>query len=164
MQLLVKGFDACTHVVQAEGDDATVWDVKKKLQVLTGIPAQHQRLQCGGKLLQDDAQALAAAGLQDDALLQLTLQLLGGTPVKVQLLAQGLPCGDEVTLDLAENTPLLEVKRQLQLATGVPLQHQHVMLSGINQLVMGDKRTMKFAHCGTASSIYFAVQAGKDRA
>jgi hypothetical protein len=60
--------------------------------------------------------------------------------MQVQLLPQGLPCGDEVTLDLSADTPLLEVKRQLQLATGVPLQHQHVMLSGINQLVMGDKR------------------------
>jgi hypothetical protein len=65
------------------------------------------------------------------------------TWLQVQLLPQGLPCGREVTLDLAADTPLLEVKRQLQLATGVPLQHQHVMLSGINQLVMGDKR------CGT---------------
>jgi hypothetical protein len=33
MQLLVKSFDACTHVVQAEEDAATVWDVKQKLQV-----------------------------------------------------------------------------------------------------------------------------------
>jgi hypothetical protein len=60
--------------------------------------------------------------------------------LQVQLLPQGLPCGNEVTLDLSADTPLLEVKRQLQLATGVPLQQQHVMLSGINQLVMGDKR------------------------
>ncbi|KAF6256916.1 hypothetical protein COO60DRAFT_1640361 [Scenedesmus sp. NREL 46B-D3] len=164
MQLLVKGFYACTHTVQAEGDGATVWDVKQKLQALTGIPAEHQRLQCAGRLLRDDAQALVAAGLHNDALLQLTLPLLGGAPVKVQLLPDSLPCGNEVTLELSADTPLLEVKRQLQLATGVPLQHQHVMLSGINQLVMGDKRTMKFAHCGTASSIYFAVQAGKDKA
>uniref|UniRef100_A0A383VZG5 Ubiquitin-like domain-containing protein n=1 Tax=Tetradesmus obliquus TaxID=3088 RepID=A0A383VZG5_TETOB len=164
MQLLVKGFDACTHVVQAEGDAATLWDVKQKLQGLTGVPAEQQHLQCGGRLLRDDGQALAAAGLQDGALLQLTLPLRGGAPVKVQLLPQGLPCGSEVTVDLQPDTPLLEVKRQLALATGVPMRQQHVMLSGINQLVMGDKRTMKFAHCGTASSIYFAVQAGKDKA
>jgi hypothetical protein len=35
---------------------------------------------------------------------------------------------------------MLEVKRQLYLATGVPVKEQHVMLSAINQLVMGDKR------------------------
>lgn len=60
--------------------------------------------------------------------------------LQVQLLPQGLPCGSEVTLDLQPDTPLLEVKRQLALATGVPMRQQHVMLSGINQLVMGDKR------------------------
>jgi hypothetical protein len=63
--------------------------------------------------------------------------------LQVQLLPQGLPCGSEVTLDLLADTPLLEVKRQLQLATEVPMQHQHVMLSGINQLVMGDKRCVR---------------------
>lgn len=60
--------------------------------------------------------------------------------VQVQLLPTGLPCGSEVTLDLEPDSPLLEVKRQLQLATGLPVEHQKVMLSGINQLVMGDKR------------------------
>jgi hypothetical protein len=34
-----------------------------------------------------------------------------------------------------------------------------VLLSGINQVVLGDKRSMKFAHCGTASSLHFAVTA-----
>jgi hypothetical protein len=34
-----------------------------------------------------------------------------------------------------------------------------VMLSGINQMVLGDKRTMKFAYCGSASSLHFAVTA-----
>jgi hypothetical protein len=33
MQLLVKGVDACTHVVQADEDEATVWNVKQQLQV-----------------------------------------------------------------------------------------------------------------------------------
>jgi hypothetical protein len=53
------------------------------LQTLTGVPAAQQRLQYGGRLLQDDAQGLAAAGLCDDSLLQLTVPLRGGAPVKV---------------------------------------------------------------------------------
>jgi hypothetical protein len=53
------------------------------LQALTGVPAAQQRLQFAGRLLQDDAQGLAAAGLRDDSLLQLTLPLRGGAPVKV---------------------------------------------------------------------------------
>jgi hypothetical protein len=59
---------------------------------------------------------------------------------QVQLLPDGLPCGKSVTIDIEETTPILEVKRQLLLATGVPIEHQKVMLSAINQLVMGDKR------------------------
>jgi hypothetical protein len=53
------------------------------LQALTGVPAAQQRLQFAGRLLQDDAQGLAAAGLRDEAVLQLTLPLRGGAPVKV---------------------------------------------------------------------------------
>jgi hypothetical protein len=35
--------------------------------------------------------------------------------------------------------------------------HPQVMLSGINQVVLGDRRTQRFAHCGTASSLHFAI-------
>lgn len=35
---------------------------------------------------------------------------------------------------------LQEIKQKLEAATGVPAQHQKIMLSGISQIVMGDKR------------------------
>ncbi len=74
-------------------------------------------------------------------------------------MTQHLPCGAEVEVHISESTPMLELKRQLQEATGVPIQHQVVMLSAINQLVMGDDRVpqMGFASCGTASSLYFPL-------
>eukprot|EP00879_Flechtneria_rotunda_P005795 GHRR01006098.1.p1 GENE.GHRR01006098.1~~GHRR01006098.1.p1 ORF type:complete len:165 (+),score=57.87 GHRR01006098.1:273-767(+) len=158
MQLLVKGFDGRTRVLDGHNDSSTVWEVKEQLQALTGVPAEEQCLRWNGRPLADQ-QTLLAAGLtgHDTATLQMTCPLAGGAPVKVQVLPQGLPCGPEVTLDIEADTPLLEVKRQLQLATGMPIEHQKVMLSAINQIVLGDKRTMKFAHCGTASSLYFAV-------
>ncbi len=59
---------------------------------------------------------------------------------QVKLLPAGLPCGSEVDLDLEAETPLLEVKRLLLGVTGIPIEHQHIMLSAIDQLVMGDKR------------------------
>lgn len=77
--------------------------------------------------------------------------------MQVQVLPQGLACGQQVTVDIDEDTPLLEVKRQLALATGVPVQAQHLMLSAINRLVMGDKRVQKFSHVGTASSLHFVL-------
>jgi len=51
-----------------------------------------------------------------------------------------LPCGQEVTIDLEPSAGKAEIKRKLEAATGVPAEHQKVMLSGINQIVMGDKR------------------------
>lgn len=51
-----------------------------------------------------------------------------------------LPCGNEVTIDISDNTPKIEVKKKLYVVTGVPVEHQKVVLSGINQLAMGDKR------------------------
>jgi hypothetical protein len=47
MQLLVKGFDACTHVVQADEDEATVWNVKQKLQVRLLVAPGAEVLRCG---------------------------------------------------------------------------------------------------------------------
>ncbi|KIZ02960.1 hypothetical protein MNEG_4995 [Monoraphidium neglectum] len=76
--------------------------------------------------------------------------------------------GESVEIDIEADTPQLEVKRQLHLKTGadvcllqrllgVPIEHIKVMLSGINQLVMGDKRQLRFSYCGSASNMYFAV-------
>jgi len=33
-----------------------------------------------------------------------------------------------------------QIRAKLEAVTGVPAEHQKVMLSGINQIVMGDKR------------------------
>lgn len=41
----------------------------------------------------------------------------------------------------------------------MPIEHIKVVLSAIDQLVMGDKRRLRFASCGSASNIYFAVAA-----
>ena len=59
---------------------------------------------------------------------------------QVDILTDHLPCGREVWIDLEPDMPMHEVKRKLAAATGVPVGHQKVMLSGIGQLVMGDKR------------------------
>lgn len=70
-----------------------------------------------------------------------------------------------MVIDVEKGTPMAEVRRKLAAATGVPPQHQKIMLSGIDQLVMGDKRTnVGFAHCGTASSLYFVAATAAESA
>lgn len=61
-------------------------------------------------------------------------------PPQVKLLTSQLPCGEEVQIDIDSSTPLLLVKQRIYEASGLPVEHQKVMLSGINQIVVGDKR------------------------
>ena len=60
--------------------------------------------------------------------------------LQVKILTNHLPCGQEVTVDLEPSASKDEIKAKLEAATGVPQEHQKLLLSGINQIVMGDKR------------------------
>ena len=60
--------------------------------------------------------------------------------LQVKMMTGHLACGHEVTIDLEPNATKEEIKAKLVAVTGVPAEHQKVMLSGINQIVMGDKR------------------------
>ena len=51
-----------------------------------------------------------------------------------------------------------EIKKKLEEATGVPVGEQKVMLAGLDELMMGDKRTnIKFGKCGTSSTAGMAI-------
>ena len=54
-----------------------------------------------------------------------------------------LPCGSEVQVDIDRSDTLREVKDKLEKATGVPVRSQKVLLSGIGEIAMGDKRSIK---------------------
>lgn len=158
LQIFVKGFgEGCTAYQVNEG--WTVRELKTLIQDREGLPIRDQVLSYGGRRLVDGC-PINLAGLCSGATIHVSGQLRGGKPVKVQMMTGHLPCGGEVMVDLEESSTVLDLKRQLQAATGVPLQEQKVMLSGIGQLAMGDKRTnIKFGSCGTANSISLAVQA-----
>jgi len=48
---------------------------------------------------------------------------------------------------------MLSIKKKLEEATGVPVVEQKVMLAGLDELMMGDKRTnIKFGKCGTSNT------------
>lgn len=89
----------------------------------------------------DDSLKLShISGFSDHCNITVTGRLLGGKPVKVKMMTNHLPCGSHVTIDIEEDASKDEIKMKLAEATGVPVEHQKVMLSGINQIVMGDKR------------------------
>ena len=65
-----------------------------------------------------------------------------------------------MTIHIQATTPMPEIKRQLEAATGIPVADQKILLSGINRLMMGSRKTnLRFGSCGTADSIAFAVKA-----
>lgn len=88
------------------------------------------------------------------------------SPQRVALMTGHLPCGPEVTIDADEDTPKHEMIRQLSRATGVPPEHVVLRLGGLNQLMMGDRRTnVRFnISCGTSSNIKFALPDDKGAA
>ena len=126
----------------------------RSVQLRAGVPARHQCLVHSGRLL-DDAETLGRCGLATGSTVHQAGRLCGGKPVKVKIITGHLPCGQEVTIDLEPTAGKAEIKRKLEAATGVPTGQQKVMLSGINQIVMGDRRWAHWrsagAHAGLAS-------------
>jgi hypothetical protein len=92
-----------------------------------------------GRLL-EDTDSLAGCSLEAGCTVHQTSRLPGGKPVKVKIITNHLPCGQEVTIDVEPGVGKLDIKRKLEAVTGVPAAQQKVMLSGINQIVMGDRR------------------------
>lgn len=73
--------------------------------------------------------------------------------IVVKMLVPNSVCGSEVRVD-ARPDDILHLRRQLEAQTGIPMPHQKLLLSSINQLVLGDKRMpITFASCGTANSL-----------
>jgi hypothetical protein len=146
------------------------------VQETTGIPIEQQILTCGSTMIHgtssysnEDSHHDEAKEEEEDALLlvpehdMLTMtvsqRVRGGKQVPVKMMTNHLPCGSQVTIDIDENATKDEIKLKLQEATGVPFEHIKVMLSGINQIVMGDKRTnVGYSTCGYANSVQLAVE------
>ena len=66
---------------------------------------------------------------------------------------------DPVLIRIAPSTPMTEIKEKLATVTGIPVKDQKLLLSGIDRLTMGSRKTnLRFGSCGTADSISFAVK------
>lgn len=73
--------------------------------------------------------------------------------IVVKMIVPNEQCGSQLVID-ARPDDMLQLRRQLEARTGIPMEHQKLMLSSVKQLVLGDKRLpITYAHCGTANSL-----------
>ena len=60
--------------------------------------------------------------------------------MQVKIATNHLSCGQEVTIDIGPDASCSEIKQKLVPVTGVPVEHQKVLISGANQIILADKR------------------------
>ncbi|KAK9816396.1 hypothetical protein WJX74_006607 [Apatococcus lobatus] len=103
-----------------------------------------------------------ACRLRPNATICIQGRLRGGKPVKVHVLTSSPNNKSEVTIDIEETASKAEVKQKLVSATGIPVEHQKVVLSGIGQLAVADKRSnIGFSSCGSTNGVGLAVAGSK---
>mmetsp|Transcript_97572 Transcript_97572/g.226209 ORF Transcript_97572/g.226209 Transcript_97572/m.226209 type:complete len:155 (-) Transcript_97572:106-570(-) len=76
MQLFVRDLAGQSLAVAANQAD-NVTCLKEQIAAVQGVPANHQRLIFGGKVL-DDEEPLGGCGLTDESTLFLSVELIGG--------------------------------------------------------------------------------------
>ncbi|KAK9867137.1 hypothetical protein WJX84_001859 [Apatococcus fuscideae] len=155
MQVLLKinGKTRCTLVEPRQ----TVGELIK----LSGARPDETSLISQGRLLHPHS-TVAACGLRPDATVYVHGRLLGGKPVKVHVITHSPNNKSEVSIDIEESASKQEVKQKLATATGIPIEHQKVVLSGIGQLAVGDKRSnIGFSSCGSTNGVGLAVAGSK---
>ncbi|KAL6778776.1 hypothetical protein ACKKBG_A04690 [Auxenochlorella protothecoides x Auxenochlorella symbiontica] len=158
MQIFLRGLSGRTRVLEVDSA-SSIADLQLRIQDVEHVSPADQVLVAGGRLMSGD-HTIESSSLSHGSTLHLSSRLRGGVPVKVKIITPHLACGNEVTIDLEPTATKDEIKLKLVDATGVPFEHQKVLLSGINQIALGDKRTnIGFASCGSANGVQMAVNA-----
>ncbi|PNH10019.1 Polyubiquitin-D [Tetrabaena socialis] len=160
MRVFVRDLGGSTVAVDAGGSDG-LEQLHAALEARLGVPAQEQVLTTlGGRPLRPAGGGLRAQGVREADTLQLSARLRGGQPVKVRLLTPTpqAESGTHVTVEMEADTPMHAVKARLAAATGLAVEHQRVLLAGMGDMVLADKRTnIGVSYCGSTNNLYFAT-------
>ena len=134
--------------LEAHSSD-TIGNLKEKVKDKTGFPAEEQRLFFQGKTELKDDRTVSDYNIQNKSTVNLLLQT---DRLEVTILTEGRRL---VTLEVNTTDSILELKREVQDKTGVPLKKQSLSFSGIE---LENERTISAYNIRNKSSINLVVK------
>ena len=134
--------------LEAHSSD-TIGNLKEKIKDKKGFPAEEQRLFFQGKTELKDDRTVSDYNIQNKSTVNLLLQI---DRLEVTILTKGRR---PVTLEVNATDSILELKREVQDKTGVPLKKQSLSFSGIE---LENERTISAYNIRNKSSINLVVK------
>ena len=132
MIIRVQDWDSETFTLKVDGNEYAD-DVKEKIQSLTQIPVEHQRLTIGGEDV-NDAKTLYEQYIRDDDLLVLD-------KLHIAILMHGTK--KRMRMKLFPNATIKKIKRSLSKSSGIDPDTQYLFFDGKE---LGNKQTLH--ECG----------------
>jgi hypothetical protein len=104
-----------------------VEDLKKEIQNKEGIPVDQIRLIYAGRQL-EDGRTLAEYGITKDSSIHLVLKLRSHSPFDLRIEMEN---GQSITIQVVKTERIVEVKRQIEGKTGIPVAQQQLRFQRI---------------------------------
>ena len=138
------------EIITLEVDSSdTIGNLKEKIKDKKGFPAEEQRLFFQGKTELKDDRTVSDYHIQNKSTVNLLLQI---DRLEVTILTEGMRL---VTLEVNATDSILELKREIQDMTGVPLKQQCLSFAGIE---LENERTIFAYNIQNKSSINLVVK------
>lgn len=138
------------EIVTLEVDSSdTIGNLKEKIKDKKGFPAEEQRLFFQGKTELKDDRTVSDYNIQNKSIVNLLLQI---DRLEVTILREGTRL---VTVEVNATDSILELKREIQGKTGVPLKKQSLSFAGME---LENERTIFAYNIRNKSSINLVVK------
>ena len=138
------------EIVTLEVDSSdTIGNLKEKIKDKKGFPAEEQRLFFQGKTELKDDRTVSDYNIQNKSTVNLLLQI---DRLEVTILREGTRL---VTVEVNATDSILELKREIQGKTGVPLKKQSLSFAGME---LENERTIFAYNIRNKSSINLVVK------
>lgn len=77
-------------------------------------------------------------------------------PITVNIISKETPLS-EITVDFTETSKVKELKTRVWAKTSIPVEFMEVLVSGLTQVTVVDRRSMKVGYCGASNATSLIV-------